>query len=409
VVVPGRGKVLNVITKLAVGGAQETALRSCAVLAAEGWESVLVAGPDSSPEGDLFGEAARLGLRRVTVPTLHRRVRPWADLLALVFLVRLFRRERPDVVHTHSSKAGILGRLAARVAGVPVVVHTVHGWSFHDDMGALPRALAIAAERLAARLTSALVVVCAHDADLGRRARIGRPGSYRLVRSGIDLAAMRTGAGRAEARALLGVPDGTPLIGTVTRLCRQKDPGALVRAARRIVDDRPEVHLVVVGDGPTRAEVSALVHALGLVANVTLLGNRADVAAILPAFDAFVLTSRWEGLPRVVIEAMAAGVPVVATDVGGVSEVVRDGVSGLLVPAGQPDSVARAALRVLFEPGLAGRLRESATASLSGFDIADMARGIEDLYDDLMTRGRSRPLRRRMARAVATAVGHEAA
>ena len=404
------GKVFNVITKLAVGGAQETALRSCAGLRDAGWEVTLVTGPESSPEGDLFNEARRLGARVVTVTALGRRISPRADLRAVVALVRLFRRERPDVVHTHSSKAGLVGRLAARLARVPVVVHTVHGWSFHDGMAPANRAAAVALERLAARWTDAIVVVADHDRVVGCAARIGRPDAYALARSGIDLRAYRAASGaRAHARALVGVADGALVVGTVTRLCRQKDPGTLLRAARLLVDACPASRLIVVGDGPLRAECERLIDDLDLRRHVTLLGSRADVAQILPAFDVFALSSRWEGLPRVVLEAMAVGVPVVASAVGGVAEAVEHRVTGLLVEPGAPAALAEALALLLQDRALAAQLSDQASSRVEGFDAGAMVRQLESLYLDLLGAGRSRPLRLRMPRPVSIASRHEAA
>ncbi|HVF14265.1 MAG TPA: glycosyltransferase family 4 protein, partial [Acidimicrobiales bacterium] len=399
----------NVITKLSVGGAQETALRYCSLLDPLTWDTSLVAGPESSPEGDLFDEAARQGVRVLTIPTLCRRARPLADFRAVVDLVRLFRRERPDVVHTHSSKAGLAGRLAARLAGVPVIVHTVHGWSFHDGMSRAGRRTMVTAERIAARWTTTLVVVAERDAEIGRAAGVGRPEQYALVRSGIDTVAFRSAAAtRAAARQSLGIPEGVPVVGTVTRLCRQKDPATLLHAARSVVDARPDARLVVVGDGPLRAEVETLLDDLSLRPHVTMLGPRDDVAALLAGFDAFVLSSRWEGLPRVVVEAMAVGVPVVSTNVGGVGEAIEDGVSGLLGPIGDPDALAAAILRILDEPGLGDRLRRAAGANVDEFDLRVMTDRLDDLYTRLLG-GRSRPRRRRMAAAVRTDTGHEAA
>ena len=403
-------KVFNVITKLAVGGAQETALAYCAGLDPERWETVLVTGPESSPEGDLFDEADRRGVRVEVVPSLARRVNPVRDLRAVVELVLLFRRERPDVVHTHSSKAGLVGRLAARIAGVPVVAHTVHGWSFHEGMSPVARAVAVSLERTTARWTWPLVVVAEADAEIGVGAGIGQPHQYAVVRSAIDVDGLRrAAASRAAARAALGVPEGVPVVGAVTRLCRQKDPETLLRAARLVVELRPGTRFVVVGDGPLRPQVERLLDELDLRDHVTLLGRRSDVDVLLPGFDAFVLASRWEGLPRVIVEAMAVGVPVVSTDVGGVAEAVEDQVSGLLVPPGDFVALGNALVRVLDEPGLSARLRSEAAARVDEFDVGRMVDRLDDLYTGLLTGGRSRPRRRRMATAVRTESGHEAA
>lgn len=405
-----RGKVFNVITKLAVGGAQETALAYCSHLDPAAWDARIVTGPELSPEGDLFDEARRRGVPVEIIPGLRRRIHPARDLQALAQLVRLFRRERPDVVHTHSSKAGLVGRLAARIAGVPVVVHTVHGWSFHEGMPPAVHALAVAVERLAARWTWPLVVVAEVDAEIGMAAGIGQPDQYVVIRSAVDVDRLRRAAGaRAAARAAMGIPEGVPVAGTVTRLCRQKDPETLLRAARLAAELRPDTRLVVVGDGPLRGKAEQLLDELDLRGHVTLLGRRSDVDVILPGFDVFVLSSRWEGLPRVIVEAMATGVPVVSTDVGGIAEAVEDRVSGLLVPAGDHVALANALVQVLGDPGLSARLRAAATKRVGEFDVATMADRLDDLYSGMMAGGRSRPRRRRMAPAVRIDSGHEAA
>lgn len=405
-----RFKVCNVITKLSVGGAQETALAYCAGLDRARWDTVLVAGPERSPEGDLFDAAAQRGVRVVTVRHLGRAVRPVNDVRAVAELVQLFRRERPDVVHTHSSKAGLVGRLAARIASVPVIVHTVHGWSFHEGMSPVTRGAAVALERLAARGTWPLVVVAQIDAEIGVAAGIGQPTQYALVRSAVDVDRLRaTAASRATARRALGIPEGVPVVGTVTRLCRQKDPETLLRAARLMVELRPDARVVVVGDGPLRANVERTIDELGLHESVTLLGRRSDVDRLLPGFDAFVLSSRWEGLPRVVVEAMAAGLPVVSTDVGGIGEAVEDQVSGLLVPPGDAVALGNALVRVLADRALSARLRSEALRRVDEFDVGRMVERLDDLYAGLLIGVRSRPRRRRMAAAARIESGHEAA
>lgn len=377
----GRVKVLNVITSLVVGGAQETAMRYCSRLDPSRFEAKLVCGPDLGPEGNLFEVARRQAVEVLTVPRLHRPMRPVADTLALVALFRLFLRERPTIVHTHSSKAGQLGRLAARLAGVPVVMHTVHGWSFHDGMHPAPRSAAVFVERLTARLTTSLVVVADRDRRTGVERRIGRPDQYTLVRSAIELDEYRPRPGAtAAARRAIGLDAATPVVGTVTRFLPQKDPVTLVRAFALVAERVPGSRLVVVGDGPMRARVEALLAELGIQDRVTLLGPRTDVASILPAFDVFVSSSRWEGLPRVIVEAATAGVPVVATDVGGNAELLVHGESGMLVPAGDTEALAAAMTAVVSHKDLARSLRRMAMEAVAPFDISVMIRDLEALY-----------------------------
>ncbi|HZS34179.1 MAG TPA: glycosyltransferase [Methylomirabilota bacterium] len=254
---PGRVDVCHVITRLIVGGAQENTVLTCAGLTRTGHRSVLVTGPETGPEGDLRGEAEQRGVPVCVIPSLVRELAPRRDLAALLALRRLFERSRPDIVHTHSSKAGILGRLAARWARVPVIVHTVHGWGFHGSTPPVRRAAYVGLERLVARWTTRLVVVSERDRTTGLGDRIGTPGQYTLIRSGVDLAPFRDARQhRAAVRASLGVPPAAPVIGAVTRLAAQKDPTTLVRAAGAVLRDLGEAHLVVVGDGPSAASAS---------------------------------------------------------------------------------------------------------------------------------------------------------
>ena len=372
--------VCHVITKLDVGGAQDTAVELCARLDRGRYRTVLVAGPWEGGDGPMADEARSRGVDVRIVPNLVRPLSPVRDVRAVAALVRLFRDLRPDVVHTHSSKAGIVGRLAARLAGVPVVVHTVHGWSFNDRMGRLRRWTYRALERRAARRTDALVVVCDRDRRRGLDARIGADDTYALVRSGIDVRAFDRWVDPAVARSMLDLPLAGPVVGSVTRLTRQKDPLTFVRAAAAIRRAVPDANFVLVGDGPLRADVEKEAAELGLLDQLVVAGVRRDVAAVLPAFDVFVLSSLWEGLPRVVLEAMAAGVPVVATDVDGVGEAVVDGRTGRLVPPADPHALAAATVALLDDPGHAAQVAELARYRLAGFTVEAMVNDTDALY-----------------------------
>jgi len=391
----GRLRVVHVITRMIVGGAQENTLESCARVSPEVVDSTLVSGPQTGAEGSLLEETTRRGVRLVVEATLRREIAPWHDLRALVRLTRLLRAERPAVVHTHSSKAGILGRAAARLAGVPVVVHTVHGWGFHDHQHPAVRRAYVLAERLAARWSDALVVVADSDRAKGRAEGIGRPEQYRLIRSGVDLDPFRApGTDRAEARRRLGVPVEGPLVGAVGRLSPQKDPLALVRVLARLVGEHPGLHAAIVGDGPLRAEVEALAADLGVADRLVLPGLRRDVAQILPAFDALAFTSGWEGLPRVIPQAMAAGVPIASYAVDGAVEALGEGPdrppAGLLVESGDEEGLAKALSSVLADPDLAATLADRGRAASHEFDLSGMIDQLTALYAEQLAAAANR-------------------
>jgi glycosyltransferase involved in cell wall biosynthesis len=382
-------RVCHVITRLIVGGAQETAILSCALVDPTRFESVLIVGPQTGTEGELFTEARDRGVEVVVLQELVREISPLKDIQAYRSLRRRFREMRPDVIHTHSSKAGFLGRLAARGLGASVV-HTVHGWSFHEHMIGPVRAMWTAVERGAARYCERLVVVTTQDRDKGLAARVGRPEQYVTIRSGLELGPYRSpGVSRTEMRSELGIAEAATVVGAVMRLSPQKDPLTFVNAIARVSERVPDVHAVIVGDGPLKDEVLVLAAQLGLEGRLHLTGLRRDVPRLLQAFDVCVLTSLWEGLPRVVLQAMAAGIPVVATAVDGIREVVVDGVSGLLAPPGNAAALADRIATIVSEPLVAGHLREAAFQAVEPFDVAEMVRELEALYDQLLA-GRAR-------------------
>jgi glycosyltransferase involved in cell wall biosynthesis len=378
----GAPAVLHVITRLIVGGAQENTLETAAGLDPRGFRSEILCGPESGPEGSLLDEARARGVRVSVEPALLRELHPRADLQAVLRIARFVRRGGFRVLHTHSSKAGILGRFAARLAGVPHVVHTVHGWSFHARQPAALRALYVRLERAAARITDTLVAVSERDVEKGLAAGIGSADRYRVIRSAVEIDRFaRPIRSRSEVRGEWGIPEGAPVIGSVTRLVPQKAPLDFVTAAAAIAGARPEARFVLVGDGPERDAVEQRVRALGLGGRVLLLGLRRDVPDLLAAFDAFLLTSLWEGMPRVLVQAVAAGVPVVATAVDGCAELVRDGETGLLVPPGRPEAAARAALRLLGDPDLATRIRRAARPRIEReFGLERMLGALEEVY-----------------------------
>jgi glycosyltransferase involved in cell wall biosynthesis len=386
-----RIKVLQVITRLIVGGAQETVMLVADLLDPARFDASVVSGPQTGSEGSLQEQVRERGTPLTIEPALVREINPVKDVLALVRLTRFMRRGRYDIVHTNSSKAGILGRWAAWLAGTPIIIHTVHGWGHHERQHPIVRRFYILLEQVTQRVTDNLIVVSPRNTEKGLADGIASPPKYVTVRSGIELDRFRQPARPREAvRAELGIPLDAPVVGTVTRLSPQKAPLDLVAAASQVAARRPDVHFVVVGDGPLRAEVEAQIAAAGLADRLHLTGLRRDVPDLLHSFDVFVLTSLWEGLPRVLIQAMAAGLAVVATAVDGNAEAVENGVNGLLTPPGDPRALADALLRLLDDPALAARMGAAGRERSAEFGARKMVDDIAALYEALLARSSDR-------------------
>ncbi len=383
-------RVSHVITKLAVGGAQESALVTCEGLDPQRYRQVLFTGIEADDEGTMFAEAEERGVTVKLAPELVHRIRPVADLRAVRRLAERLAAAGTELVHTHSSKAGLVGRLAARRLGVPIV-HSVHGWSFNDHMGPALRRAVVATERWAARATDAIVVEASPDLAKGLAARIGRREQYHLIRNGIDLRSLvhDPGAG-ARLRHELGLGANTRLVGTVGRLAEQKDPLSMVEMVHHLVADGLDVHFAWVGDGGLRPATQDAIDAAGLRERFHLLGVRRDVEAMLSAFDVFALSSLWEGLPRTVTEAMAVGTPVAATAVDGCVEIITDGDDGLLVPSSQPRELATAVRRLLTEPDLAEAVVARARVRVQAWDRTVMLGQLAELYDQVAASHRTR-------------------
>ena len=359
-----RPRVVLAITLAEVGGAQSYVAALLPALA-ERYDVVLAA----YGEGPLRDAATRAGVRFVPLRHVRRPIRPWRDVAGLVELSRLLRRERPQILHASSSKAGVLGRLAAALSRVPIRIFTVHGWAFAAYEG-LPSRLYRLTDRLMAPLTTVTICVSERERAAGLEAGTCRADRTVVIHNAVDVAAApRSSHDRA-----------TPRLIAVGRLKAPKDFLTLIRALAALPAGSFEA--VIVGDGPDRDAVEAEIRKLGLEGSVRLTGERGDVPALLSGSDVFVLSSRSEGLPVSVLEAMAAELPIVASNVGGLAELVVDGESGILVPPGDPESLAGALRRLIEDPelrrGLGAAARARAEAS---FDLASFQRAHVELYD----------------------------
>jgi glycosyltransferase involved in cell wall biosynthesis len=337
--------VLHLITHLAVGGATENTLTTCRYSNSERFESAVLSGQTAHDEENLSSFAEKHQIPVHILPSLRRSIHPLWELRAYRDLVAWFRANSWDVLHTHGSKAGILGRLAAAKAGVPVIIHTVHGWGHHAHMNPLTRRLYILLERQAAKVSGKIIVVARANCKKGLADGIGKPEQYTVIRSGIDIARYRDVEVDAQSlRKEIGIPPHAPVIGTVSRLAAQKAPDDFLKVASMVTAKCPEARFIFVGGGPMQAEFQAGIVEAGLQEAVINLGYRHDIPQILRVFDIFLLTSLWEGLPRVFPQAMCAGLPIVATQVDGAPEAVLEGRTGFMA---KPRDCALMSERVL--------------------------------------------------------------
>jgi glycosyltransferase involved in cell wall biosynthesis len=378
-------RIVRIFSRLNVGGPSLHVIHLAAGLAPQGYDTRLVVGRESEREGSLLDLALARGVNVHALDGLGREIHPLGDLRALFGLWRLLRDFRPHVVHTHTAKAGVLGRLAAIAARVPVVVHTYHGHVLRGYFGALVNALFRAIERALGALSSALVTVS--DSVKEDLVALGVAPAHRIrvVPLGLELDALAGELPRGGLRREAGIADGEPLVGLVGRLVPIKDVPTFLRAARLLLERRPGVRFSLVGDGEDRAALEAEVLSLELTHAVRFHGWRRDLPAVYGDLDVVVNCSRNEGTPVALIEALAAGRPVVATAVGGTPDLLQRGAFGTLVPAGDAGALADAIEAALANPEAArARARAGRAHVLAHHGVPRLLRDVDALYRELL-------------------------
>jgi glycosyltransferase involved in cell wall biosynthesis len=381
-------RIVHVITRLILGGAQENTLLTVEGLHhRHGDDVTLITGPAEGPEGDLFGRAEARGLKVELMPELVRAVRPSTDLSAYRLLRRAFRRLRPDVVHTHSSKAGIVGRAAAWHERVPAVVHTVHGLPFGPSESPWKNRLYVALERSAARRCHAIVSVCDAMTEQSLAAGVGRPEQYQTVYSGMDVEAfLNPPRPRDEVRRELGLADDEVAFGTVARLFERKGHDDILAAAPAVLAANPKVRFVFIGDGVLRDRLIAATERMGLRHAFHFVGlvPPGRIPELLGALDGVVHPSLREGLARVLPQALLTGRPVVSYDVDGAREVVLPETGFLLKPR-DIAGLAAAVLRLAADPALRDAMgREGRRRFAHQFRHETMTDQLRALYERLL-------------------------
>lgn len=387
-------RIVHVITRLIVGGAQENTVLTCRGLVERGHDVTLAAGEETGPEGSLWSHAEASGCRVVRLQKMKRSVHPLRDWRAVGELTRLFAELKPDVVHTHSSKAGIIGREAGRRSGVPIVVHTIHGMAFNRTQGALVSALYAWLERRAGGQTTAFVSVADAMTAQAVRAGLGPADRFTTIRSGMDTAVFAPDAkARSAMRAAWGVGASDVVVGTIARLFDNKGYDEIIRAMPRAIHRAPRLRFVWVGDGGRKGQYERRLASFGLRDRVTMLGlvRPEEVGAIVNGFDMVLHASRWEGLPRALVQGMLASVPAISFDNDGAPEVVVTDETGILVPFGNVDRLSDAIVRLSADESLRQRLgRCGRERCLNMFDWRTMVCELGALYQRLSAQ---RPVR----------------
>ena len=390
----GTYKILRIIARLNIGGPALHCIILNSELDPRRYVSLLVTGIESPYEGNMYELARCKEVDPIVIDSLGREIFFKEDFQALIRLIRLINLERPDIVHTHTAKAGTLGRIAAKLTGVPIVIHTFHGHVFHSYFGFFRTKFFLWLERLLAKFSDVIITVSEQQRDEIIKYKIAEPEKTIAIPLGLDLKPfINLDTDPNEVRREFSVPEETKLVGIVARLVPIKNHVCFLEAARLILARYDNVRFMIVGDGEMRSALEQKARDLGIEARVIFMGFQYNLQKIYAGLDIVALSSYNEGLPVALIEAMAAGKPVISTNVGGVVDLILDGDNGLLVPSNDPKSLAEASLYLLEHPerrkmmGAAGRKKV-----YPHFDKKRLVEDIDNLYENLLAGGSSKRL-----------------
>jgi glycosyltransferase involved in cell wall biosynthesis len=379
--------VVHIITKMELGGAQQNTLFTVSNLDPRKYETFLLAGT----EGELIEEAKK-NRNFFIIKDMVREIRPFKDIKAFFQVIKILKKIKnkfsepsPIIVHTHSSKAGILGRWAAKAAGVKVIIHSIHGFPFNDFQSFSKKYIYIMLEKITAKITSHFIAVSSSNIDEGIKCKIFNHGRTTLIRSGIDISKFKNPEiGKEETKNKLGIPLDSPVVLMVSCLKPQKAPLDFVKACFIIKEKIKNVSFLLAGDGILRQDLENEIKKHGMEECFHLLGWRRDISNLINTSEVLVLTSYWEGLPRVIPQAMAASVPVVATKVNGSPEAVKEGENGFLLTPGDISGIAEKTVFLLKNPEKAKKMGQKGSFMVEEFDIHKMVADQERLYVELL-------------------------
>jgi glycosyltransferase involved in cell wall biosynthesis len=370
-------KVCIIITKLELGGSQKVATYIAEHLNKNEFDSFIISGP-----GGLLDEEVSRRTKLIHISCLVREISPIKDFRALIEIYKILKDQKPDIVHTHSSKAGILGRIAAKMAGVKTIFHTIHGYGFNERQKIYVKYLYIYLERFCSMITKKLICVANEDIRKGLEYHIAKRDKFITIRAGVHINFYKNYKPQKQTRDAFIYDQNTKIISTIGPFKPQKNLADFIRAAKIISDNVSNIRFLMIGDGQQRSQLEGLIDELGVKDKILLLGWRNDVCEILCSSDIFVLTSLWEGLPCTVVEAMCCKKAVIANAVDGVKEIVKDNETGFLIkPLDYPET-AKKAIYLLNNDDINLKFGERAQASIGDeFDIDFVVSQHEKLYN----------------------------
>ena len=379
----GKIKLLLAITQAEFGGAQKYVYSLATNLDRERYEVTVLCGE----KGLLIDRLKSVNIDFIVLPELKREINPFYDVKAFVKLIKILQNHKPDIVHTNSSKVGFLGRLAAKLSGVPAVIFTAHGFVFHEPMSRIKKIFYWAMEWIAGFFSDKIIVVSRRDWDSAIRKHIGKTAKIEIIYHGLDPDELESLSNKELSPGDICIPDSSFIVGTVANFYPTKGLKYLVEAADVVVKNRQDICFVLVGDGILRKDIEESISRRGLARYFLLLGYRQDVPSLFQMFDLFILPSVKEGFPWVILEAMAAKKTIVATDVGGIPDMMTHGREGILVPPKNSSALADGILYMMTNPRLAKEMGEAARKRVENeFTLEKMLQKTERLYEELIKR-----------------------
>jgi len=392
----GKVKVIHIITRFDKGGSAENTLLTVRGLDKKRYDIILIKGLSLESEMGLretrvvehnLAEVERCGIRTLTISELVRKIHPLYDLKAFVSLVKIFLKENPHIVHTHTSKAGILGRWAAFFARVPIIVHTPHGHVFWGYFSRWKTLVFVLLERLTAHITDKIITLTEQEKRDHLRYNIASEDKFLHVHSGVDLNKFfNVSVDPSEMKRNLGIPDNAFVVGTAGRLTPVKGHRYLIKAAKEIVAIKPDINFLFLGEGELQEELEKMASELNIRENIVFLGWRPDVAEVMSMFDIFALPSLNEGMGRVLVEAMALAKPIVASNIGGIPNLIMQGKNGLLVPVADAKALASGIEFLMTNPKKRGEMGSAGKKIAADYGVDSMIQKIDQLYLELLKR-----------------------